>query len=50
MVSNLEKNGYINTAEPDEIYDRIKEILETRPEQKRLNDSEKIIERLKGIM
>ncbi|MDP2980726.1 MAG: ELM1/GtrOC1 family putative glycosyltransferase [Candidatus Omnitrophota bacterium] len=50
MVSNLEKNGYINTAKPDEIYDRIKEILETRPERKKLDDREKIIERLKGIM
>jgi mitochondrial fission protein ELM1 len=50
MVSNLEKNGYINTAKPDEIYDRIKEILETRPEQKKLDDREKITERLKGII
>jgi len=50
MVSNLEKNGYINTAKPDEIYDRIKEILETRPEIKRLDDRERIIERLKRII
>ena len=50
MVSNLEKNGYIYTARPEEIYNKIKEILETRPEVRRLDDREKIIERLKGIM
>lgn len=50
MSNNLEKKGYINTAGPDEIYNKIKEILETRPEIKRLDDREKIIERLKGIM
>jgi mitochondrial fission protein ELM1 len=50
MVSNLEKNGYINTARPDEIHGRIKEILETRPEQKRLDDREKIIDRLRALV
>jgi KDO2-lipid IV(A) lauroyltransferase len=50
MVSNLEKKGYINTARPDEIYNRIKEILETRPEQKTLDDREKITERLKALV
>ena len=50
MVSNLEKAGYIYTAEPSEMYNKIKHILETRPEVKRLNDREKIIDRLKGII
>ncbi|OIO34766.1 MAG: hypothetical protein AUJ70_00280 [Candidatus Omnitrophica bacterium CG1_02_40_15] len=50
MVLNLEKQGYIKTAEPDEIYDKIKEILETKPEVKRLDDREKIVERLKGLI
>ena len=50
MVSNLESQGYIKTARPDEIYNKIKEILETRPEIKRLDDREKIIERLKSIV
>jgi len=50
MVLNLERHGYIKTAEPDEIYDKIKEILETRPEIKRLDDREKIVERLKGLI
>jgi len=50
MVSNLEKNGYIYTAGPEEIYNKIKEILETRPEARRLDDREKIIERLKGLI
>jgi len=50
FVTNFEKQGYIQTAQPDDIYNKIKQILETRPEIKRLNDREKIIERLKGIM
>ena len=50
MADNLEKQGYIKTAAPDEIYLKIKEILETRPEVKRLDDREKIIERLKGLI
>jgi Kdo2-lipid IVA lauroyltransferase/acyltransferase len=50
MVSGLEKGGYIYTARPEEIYGKAKEILETKPEIKRLNDREKIIERLKLIV
>ncbi len=50
MVLNLESQGYIRTAGPDEIYNKIKAILETRPEIKKLKDREKIIERLKGII
>jgi len=49
MALNLEKNGYIYIAQPDEIYDRVKEILRTRPEVKRLDDREKITERLKAL-
>nr|MBU1328879.1 mitochondrial fission ELM1 family protein [Candidatus Omnitrophota bacterium] len=50
LVANFEKKGYIKTAKPCEIYDKIKEILETRPEVKRLDDREKVIERLKGLI
>ena len=49
MALNLEKNGYIYIAQPDEIYDKVKEILRTRPEVKRLDDREKITERLKAL-
>ena len=50
LVANFEKEGYIKTAAPGEIYNKIKEILETRPEVKRLDDREKIVERLKGLI
>ncbi len=50
LVDNFEKGGYIKTAPPDDVYNKIKEILETRPEIKKPNDRERIIERLKGIM
>ena len=50
MVSNLEERGYLQTVEPDGIYDKVNKILETRPEIKRLDDRDKIVERLKGIM
>ncbi|MDO8603444.1 MAG: ELM1/GtrOC1 family putative glycosyltransferase [Candidatus Omnitrophota bacterium] len=49
MVSNLEGQGYIKTAAPDEMYNKVKEILETRPEIKKLNDREKIEDRLKSM-
>jgi len=50
MVLNLESQGYAITSKPDEIYDRIKGILETRPEIKKLDDREKITERLKTLV
>ncbi|MCX5693437.1 MAG: ELM1/GtrOC1 family putative glycosyltransferase [Candidatus Omnitrophica bacterium] len=50
MVLNLESQGYAITSKPDEIYDRIKGILETRPEIKKLDDREKITERLKALV
>jgi len=50
MVGNLEKQGYIKTAWPDELYDMLKQVLETRPEVKRLNDREKIIKKLESLM
>lgn len=50
MVSNLESRGYLQTARPDEMYAKIKQIMETRPEVKKLGDREKIIERLKNIV
>ena len=50
MASNLEKNGYIYIAQPDEIFDKVKEILKTRPGIKKLEDREKITERLKALI
>ena len=50
MADNLEKQGYIKIAAPDEIYNKAKDIFETRPEIKRLNDREKIGQRLTGLI
>ncbi|MCX5687230.1 MAG: ELM1/GtrOC1 family putative glycosyltransferase, partial [Candidatus Omnitrophica bacterium] len=50
LITNFEKQGYIKTARPEEIYNKIKEIFETRPGIRRLNDRETIIERLKGLI
>ena len=50
IVSNLEQQGYIYTAAPNEVYNKIKKIIETRPEVKRLDDRKKIAERLKDII
>jgi len=50
LVDNFEKAGYIKTAGPGEIHNKIKEILETRPGIRRLNDRGIIIDRLKGLM
>ena len=50
MVDNLENQGYIHTAAPDGIYNKIKEILETRPGVRKLNDREKITQKLKEIV
>jgi len=50
LVANFEKKGYINTARPEEIYNKIKEILETKPVIRRLNDRKIIIERLKELI
>ncbi|MEE8317350.1 MAG: hypothetical protein V3S13_00400, partial [Candidatus Omnitrophota bacterium] len=49
-VRNLEAHGYINTAEPERIYDLIKKVLRDRPKPKKLEDRRKIIERLQGII
>jgi len=50
MADNLEKQGYIKTAAPDEIYNKMKQILETRPGVKKLCDMEKIGQRLIGLI
>ncbi|NQT75024.1 MAG: mitochondrial fission ELM1 family protein [Candidatus Omnitrophica bacterium] len=50
VVENLEKQGYINTAEPDKVYDLIKDILQQRPAVKRLDDRKKITERLQAVI
>jgi len=50
LVNNFEKEGYIKTAGPGEIYSKIKEILGTRPGIKKLNDRGMIVERLKELV
>ena len=50
MVDNLANQGYIHTATPDGIYNKIKEILETKPGVRRLNDREKIVNRLTQLV
>ena len=49
-VRNLEAQGYINTAEPERIYDLIKKVLRDAPKPKNLDDRRKIIGRLQGII
>jgi KDO2-lipid IV(A) lauroyltransferase len=50
FVEYLEKEGHIKTADPIGVYDILKQIMETRPEIKRLDDRGKIIERLRNIV
>jgi len=50
LVANFEKKGYINTARPEEIYNKIRKILETKPVIRRLDDRKIIIERLKELI
>ncbi|MFC1624269.1 ELM1/GtrOC1 family putative glycosyltransferase [Candidatus Omnitrophota bacterium] len=49
-IEHLEKEGYIKTAAPDEIYKVAKEVLEHTSPVKKLEDRGKIIERLKGVV
>ncbi len=50
VVENLERQGYINTVEPDEIYNVIKRLLTEKPIIKKLEDRKKIAKRLEGII
>jgi len=50
MVLNLENQGYLYTAQPDEIYSKIKLILETRPGIKRLDDRQRIVQKIKELV
>ncbi len=49
-VKDLKTQGYIDTAEPDGVYDLIKRILQQRPAVKRLDDRKKITERLQAVI
>ncbi|MBU3911339.1 MAG: mitochondrial fission ELM1 family protein [Candidatus Omnitrophica bacterium] len=49
-IENLERQGYIKITKPERIYNVIKEILIERPVVKKLEDKEKIIKRLQGII
>ena len=49
-IKNLEAQGYIKTAVPDEICNVIKRLLIEKSVVKKLDDRQKIIERLKEIM
>ena len=50
VIENLESQGYIKTTEPNRVYDVVKEILKEKPAVKKLEDKEKIIKRLQGII
>jgi KDO2-lipid IV(A) lauroyltransferase len=50
VIKNLEIQGYIKITKPEGIYDVIKEILTQRPAVKRLEDNEKIKERLNSLL
>jgi len=49
-IADLEKQGYIKTAAPDEVYSVVKKLLTEKPAMKKLNDRKKIIDRLKAII
>ena len=49
-VENLKRKGYTHQTAPGEIYDSLKRILKDKPTAKKLQDREKIIERLKTIV
>ena len=49
-IANLDIQGYIKISAPDKICDTVKKLLLEKPEIKKLNDREKIIKRLEGIV
>lgn len=49
-LANLEKQGYIKTAEGDKIYSTIKQILEENPVIKEPGDKKNITQRLQALM
>ena len=49
-VAGLEASGYIKTASPDKICDVVKQVLTERSKVRKLEDREKILERLVGLM
>ncbi|MFH1854410.1 MAG: ELM1/GtrOC1 family putative glycosyltransferase [Candidatus Omnitrophota bacterium] len=49
-IESLEKQGYVKMAAPDNIQDVIKKLLIEKPDVKKLEDKEKIIKRLQGII
>ncbi|MFA4991668.1 MAG: ELM1/GtrOC1 family putative glycosyltransferase [Candidatus Omnitrophota bacterium] len=49
-VRNLEAKGYLKTSAADKIYEAVKDIMENKPDIKRLSDSDDILERLQRII
>lgn len=49
-IEYLEREGYIKTAAPDEIYEVVKDFLKRKPSTRELQDRKRIIERLKVII
>lgn len=50
LIENLSRAGYLRAVQADAVYNTVCEILDKRPENKRLNDREIIVERLKAII
>ena len=49
-IDNLEEQGYINTAAPEDVYNKVRQILTKRPAVKMLDNRKGIVERLKEIV
>jgi len=49
-IDNLEEQGYINTAAPEDVYNKVRQILTKRPAVKTLDNRKGIVERLKEIV
>ncbi len=49
-IRNLEEKGYIKTSLPEDIYNSIERVLKEQPPVKRLEDRDKVTERLTSII
>jgi KDO2-lipid IV(A) lauroyltransferase len=49
-IRNLEEKGYIRTASPDKIREKIIAIIKTKPKIKKIDDRDRLTEKIKGIL
>ncbi|MBC8473845.1 MAG: mitochondrial fission ELM1 family protein [Candidatus Omnitrophica bacterium] len=49
-IDDLEEQGYVNTAAPEDVYNKVRQILTKRPAVKMLDNRKGIVERLKEIV